>query len=66
LRSILVDGGSALDVFSATFLAIYLTFESHFANTMSQLNDIFSPMCLYAGFELLYSLNFFHLSRFRN
>jgi len=36
-------------------------------DTMSQLNDIsFSPMYLYVGFEALYGLNLFHLSRFRN
>jgi len=66
LKSILV-GGLVLDAFFATFFAIFLTFQSHFANTMSQLNDNFlSPICLYVGFESLYRLSFPHLSRFRN
>jgi len=41
LRSILVEEGLALDVFFESFLAIILTFESHFADTMSQFNNIF-------------------------
>jgi len=66
LRRILV-GGLDLDVFFATFLAIFLTFESHLADTMSQIQwYFFSPMCLYASFELHYSSKFFHWSRFRN
>jgi hypothetical protein len=60
LKSILVEGGLALDVFFATSLAYFLTFASHFANTLSKINDtFFSPMCLYTGFESLRSLKFF-------
>ena len=53
-------------MYFCNFFFYFLTFQSHFADTMHQLNDIFSPMCLYVGFESLYSLKFFHLSRFRN
>jgi len=53
--------------FLQLFLLFFFTFESYFAITMSQFNDVFfSLMCLYDGFESLYSLKFFDLSRFRN
>jgi len=39
-------GGSGIDVFFATFVAIFLTFQSHFANAMSQLNEIFLHQCV--------------------
>jgi len=41
LRDILVEGGSALNVFFCNFSFYFLTFESHFTKAMSQLNDYF-------------------------
>jgi len=41
LRSILVEGGSTIDVISPTLFYCFLTFQNYFVDTMSQLNEIF-------------------------
>jgi len=48
MRSILVEGGSTIDVIFCYFFHCFLTFQNNFANPMSQLNDIFfhQSVCL--------------------
>ena len=63
--------GSILDTFCflglmGHFLGYFLTFQSHFWTHQRYLLKKIIPMCLYDDFEPLYSLKFFHLSRFRN
>ena len=49
--------GATLDVLFATFFCYFLIFQNHFVDIINVLNDIFFlPMCLYASFEVLYSL----------
>jgi len=53
--------------FFCNFICYFLTFQSHFAKTMSQLNDIFVHQCdSLLVLKHFIVLIFFHLIRFRN
>jgi len=65
LKSILVEGGPTINVIFWNFFHYFLTFQKILHTQWVNWMIFFSPMCLYLGFESLYSLKNFHLSRFR-
>ena len=66
LRSILVEGGSDIDVFFATFFTVFWHFKTILQTQWVNWMRFFFTKVFVFWFESLCSLIFFHLSTFRN